>query len=130
LNKYERAIFEVGCVLTDYIFDKKFHALGFGGAPNYLQDPEENGKNSRCWNLDGSPLSNLIDAKVDGVNGSLAAYQNAVLNTTMMGPTYFADTLKRLQQIIEAERAQNDKLYFVFVILTDGCIHDMNETCK
>jgi copine 5/8/9 len=48
----------------------------------------------------------------------------------MMGPTYFAETLKRFQQIIEVERAGNDKLYFIFVILTDGCIHDMKETCK
>lgn len=55
----------------------------------------------------------------------LAAYRYAVHNTDFRGPTYFADTLKRLIAIVEAEQKLHDKLYFVFVILTDGCIHDM-----
>lgn len=78
MNMYERAIFEVGAVLEGYTFDQKFHATGFGGAPNYLEDELENGKNSKCWNLDGSPICNIVEAKVPGTTGILSTYRNAV----------------------------------------------------
>lgn len=38
MNPYEKAIFEIGSVLEQYVYDKKFHLLGFGGEPHYLQD--------------------------------------------------------------------------------------------
>lgn len=60
----------------------------------------------------------------------LSTYQSAIRHTTLMGPTYFAKTFQRFIEIIETERFKSDKLYFIFVILTDGCIHDMTETCK
>lgn len=64
MNQYELALYEVGSVLEGYTYDEKFHLLGFGGAPCYLIDKLESGKNQRCWNLDGSQFSSVIEAKV------------------------------------------------------------------
>jgi hypothetical protein len=33
--------------------------LGFGGMPHYLEEDNENNKNSRCWNLNGASLSKI-----------------------------------------------------------------------
>ena len=60
----------------------------------------------------------------------LGDYRKAILQTTLMGPTYLANTFRRFIDIIKTELKTSGKLYFVFVILTDGCIHDMAETSK
>jgi hypothetical protein len=41
------------------------------------------------------PKSNVANAKVDGTQGMLVNYLKALKGTTMMGPTYFADTFRR-----------------------------------
>ena len=74
MNPYEQAIFEVGSVLETYTYDKKFHLQGFGGQPSYCDDPAENAKTSFCWNLNGKPYLNLLDAKVSGTGGMLSYY--------------------------------------------------------
>jgi Copine len=44
----------------------------------------------------------------------------------MMGPTKFAPIIRECRKVVEAS---NDlKMYFVMMILTDGEIHDMEET--
>jgi len=69
--------------------------MGFGGQPHYLDDESENNKNSRCWNLNGKPMNDVNNSKVDGLQGMLMNYLKALKGTTMMGPTYFADTFRR-----------------------------------
>ncbi len=66
MNDYEIAIFEIGSCLEAYTIDKKFHLIGFGGQPRYLEDKSENNKNSRCWNLNGKSKSKVADSKVNG----------------------------------------------------------------
>jgi len=58
----------------------------------------------------------------------LRTYHNAIKKTTLAGPTYFAGFLKRFLKLIETEEYTNSKNFYVLVILTDGCIHDMKET--
>lgn len=132
MNPYEKAIFEVGSVLEHYTYDKKFHLQGFGGQPSYCDDPSENAQTSFCWNLNGKPYLNLLDAKVSGTGGMLSYYQKAVTMTEFKGPTYFLETLKRFLYIVKREQEMIDfcQLYYIFVIVTDGCIHDMRETIK
>ena len=60
--------------------------------------------------------------------GCLGLYHKAVRKTTLAGPTYFAELLKRFLNLIQYEREKYDKTYSVLLILTDGCIHDMPET--
>ena len=92
MNLYERAIYEVCAVLKHYSYDHKFHLLGFGGAPQYLDDPAENGLNSRCWHLDGKPKNaeTVFTSKIDGTMEMLATYRHAATNTRFMGPSYLA----------------------------------------
>ena len=60
--------------------------------------------------------------------GALGLYHKAIRKTELAGPTYFAGMLKRFLNMIEFEREKYEKTYFVLMILTDGCIHDMPET--
>ena len=62
----------------------------------------------------------------------LSTYHKACKLTRLTGPTYFAETLKRFLYIVKREQEMIEEwsLYFIFVIITDGCIHDMKETCK
>jgi len=103
MNPYEKAIFEVGSVLDPYTYDKKYHLVGFGGQPSYVEDPAENAKTSFCWNLNGKPYLNLLDAKVNLTEGMLSTYHKACKLTRLTGPTYFAETLKRFLYIVKRE---------------------------
>lgn len=94
MNQYEQAIFEVGSVLEPYSLDNKFHMLGFGGAPNYMEDPADNGKISKCWNLNGMQFANTLGGKVQGIPAMLKTYHNAVMYTKLAGPTYFESLLR------------------------------------
>lgn len=49
MNEYEKAIYEVGNVITPYLQNKMFAAYGFGGVPEYAGINEI----SSCWNLNG-----------------------------------------------------------------------------
>ena len=68
------------------------------------------------------------ELKVQGIMGCLGLYHKAIRKTTLAGPTYFAELLKRFLNLITFERDKYDKTYSVLMILTDGCIHDMAET--
>jgi hypothetical protein len=128
MNEYERAIFEVGKVLEPYTLEDNFHMLGFGGQPGYLESPEENFQPHKCWNLTGKPWANILGAKTGSTSEMLRTYHNAIMNTKLRGPTYFKPIIERFIQIADAELKNYPYLYFIFVILTDGSVHDMDET--
>jgi copine 1/2/3 len=83
-NDYEKAISAVTEILGPYIVDQKFPLYGFGGIPKYLKEKNT----SHCFHLNGQK-----DAKVGGVDGLLKAYQNAIQNTTLGGPTNLSEVL-------------------------------------
>ena len=68
------------------------------------------------------------ELKVQGIMGALGLYHKAIRKTTLAGPTYFAGMLRRFLNVIQYEKEKHEKTYFVLMILTDGCIHDMSET--
>ncbi|KAJ0079554.1 hypothetical protein Patl1_22786 [Pistacia atlantica] len=87
----EKAIMEAGEVIQFYDSEKRFPAWGFGGRTF-------DGTISHCFNLNGS--SNGFE--VEGVEGIMAAYANALHNVSLAGPTLFgqildADNGKRLE---------------------------------
>ena len=49
MNQYEKAIFEVCNVLSEYTKDGNFNVYGFGGIPRYMNMERV----SRLWNLNG-----------------------------------------------------------------------------
>ena len=122
LNSYERAILSIGTVLECYDKDKLFPVYGFGGIPSGFGS---DGDAFHCFPLNG----NYDNPNVYGINGVLDVYRRAIHNTTLSGPTYFNEVLNKAAS--EARECQKDtNKYLVLLIITDGCIHDMDETIK
>ncbi|OMO55290.1 C2 calcium-dependent membrane targeting [Corchorus olitorius] len=116
LNSYQQAIMEVGEVIQFYDSDRRFPAWGFGGRTS-------NGSLSHCFNLNG-----MNTYEVDGVQGIMAAYANALHNVTLSGPTLFGQVINNAAQMA-GEAASNDiTKYFVLLIITDGVLTDIQET--
>ncbi|PPD91542.1 hypothetical protein GOBAR_DD11527 [Gossypium barbadense] len=76
LNSYQKAIIEAGEVIQFYDSDRRFPAWGFGG--------RYGGTLSHCFNLNGTNAY-----EVEGVQGIMAAYANALHTVTLAGPTLF-----------------------------------------
>lgn len=95
LNSYESAIIQVGSIVEEYDFDKRFPTLGFGGIPRYQGATAV----SHCFSLtpDGS--------EVLGVRGMLDAYRFAIANGGLYGPTLFAPLLEATYHRIKSTEA-------------------------
>ena len=75
---------------------------------------------SHCFNLIGE-----ADPTIEGLDNLFNAYKVAVQGTAFDGPTYFSEVLKNT---LERVKAQYNPIYNILLILTDGEIHDMQET--
>eukprot|EP00898_Chlorokybus_atmophyticus_P004990 jgi/Chlat1/5492/Chrsp36S05464 len=116
-NVYQKAIRAVGDVVAFYDTDKQFSAWGFGArqAPNPV---------SHCFALNGS----AYNPEVNGVDGILSAYSQALRVMTLSGPTLFAPLVSTAASIASAFVSQERQKYFVLLIITDGEILDMDNT--
>ncbi|KAI4301859.1 hypothetical protein L6164_035097 [Bauhinia variegata] len=117
LNAYQRAIVEVGEVIKFYDSDRRFPAWGFGGKTY-------NGTISHCFNLNGSSGN----SEVEGVEGIMAAYESALHNITLAGPTMFGPVINMAAQIAAHSISHNCTKYYVLLIITDGVVTDLQET--
>ncbi len=83
LNAYEAAILQVGQIVEEYDFDKRFPVWGFGGIPRFMGATAV----SHCFPLtpDGS--------EVVGTRGILDAYRFSIQNAGLYGPTLFTPLL-------------------------------------
>merc|ERR1719277_1642621 len=116
-NQYVAAIKAVGDIIQDYDSDKMFPALGFGARI------PPNGKVSHEFFL-SLDERNPYCAGLDGV---MAAYNNALHNVQLYGPTNFSPVIRHVAKF--AHTYQNDPTnYFVLLIITDGIITDFDET--
>ncbi|KAK9072349.1 hypothetical protein SSX86_008783 [Deinandra increscens subsp. villosa] len=119
-NAYQKAIQEVGGVLQFYDHDKLFPAWGFGARPI-------DGPVSHCFNLNGSNGNNPA-YQVAGIEGIMTAYQQALSNVSLAGPTLFGHVITSAATIASQSMAANEHKYFVLLIITDGVITDLQET--
>ncbi|KAL4582912.1 hypothetical protein LXL04_007473 [Taraxacum kok-saghyz] len=117
LNAYQQAIMDVGEVIQVYDSDKMFPAWGFGGRMY-------TGPVSHCFNLNGSTGS----FEVEGVQGIMAAYQNALHTFILHGPTLFGHVINQAADLAAQSLSQSSSKYFVLLIITDGALTDMQET--
>ena len=117
-NQYEMAIHSVGRILEAYDSDNLIPVYGFGAIPRYMNEVNTN----HCFPLNGV----YPNPEVQGVNGILGCYRSTLHNIKFSGPTYFAPILKQMIQIVRLRLQEMS--YHVFLILTDGEIHDMMET--
>eukprot|EP00058_Branchiostoma_floridae_P027542 XP_002613033.1 hypothetical protein BRAFLDRAFT_123086 [Branchiostoma floridae] len=119
-NEYMKALMAVGEVVQDYDSDKLFPALGFGARipPNFQVSHE-------------FPLNfNAQNPFCAGVQGIVEAYQNAIRQVQLYGPTNIAPIIRHVAKFAHAEQQQGGgaKNYYVLLLLTDGVITDMAET--
>jgi len=110
----------VGNILQYYDSDKQIPTFGFGA-----QVPPTTNRASHCFALNGD----IFDPEVDGLDGVVQAYQNALKNVNLYGPTNFAEIIRLMNDMAEAEKvtAVHQK-YFILLIITDGIINDMQKT--
>ena len=93
---------------------------GFGGAvPPYTQ------RATHCFALNGD----IFDPRVYGVQGVVQAYQNALQQAKLYGPTHFSQILNEVCSHVESDmKSRSHQKFHILVIITDGVINDMNQT--
>lgn len=125
LNDYQMAITSVCGILMNYDNDRKIPMYGFGCKPKF-KNFDTNGKVSHFFpcsgdwgNCAGSGIQELFDI-----------YSNCLSNVELSGPTYFEPLLEEVCKFAEAGFKKNPRNYTTLLILTDGVIHDMEETIE
>ena len=118
-NQYLNAIYEVGRILLNFDTDKEVPLFGFGAVwPKYS-------KNVSHW---FALNENYFRPEVSGIEGIAEWYKNVLNQVTFSGPTYFSRMLKMWNDMVQYEYAKNKLKYYIFLILTDGAIHDVDDT--
>ncbi|KFK30129.1 hypothetical protein AALP_AA7G220900 [Arabis alpina] len=117
LNAYLRAIVEVGEVLQFYDSDKRLLACGFRA--RVIDIPV-----SHCFNLNRSSTY----CEVDGTQGIMNAYNGALFNVSSAGPTIFGPLINAAATVANKSLAQNARICYVLLIITDGVMTDVQET--
>ena len=119
-NEYLNAIRSVGQILQYYDTDKQIPVLGFGAAiPPYSQQA------NHCFALNG----NIFDPEVDGLDGVIEVYKNAINKVNLYGPTNFSPILRLVNEMTEDLKcSQANQKYSILLIITDGIISDLQKT--
>jgi hypothetical protein len=63
---------------------------------------------------------------VEGYEDLLSLYNWAVKRIMFSGPTHYSGVLDNLYRRVKENRQPNT--YYLMVIVTDGCLHDLNDT--
>jgi len=116
-NQYQQAMTSVGSVILDYDHDKQVGAMGFGAIVPGAEEA------SHCFPLkfDSGPG----EYNVDGIEGLMQSYSDAISKVKLYGPTNFQNVID--QQALMAKECQKSA-YHILMILTDGDITDKQET--
>jgi len=128
LNQYQQAILSIGEVLLNYDSDKlvgfshQIPVYGFGAELSFP-------------NMKKGVLSHFFPCSGDfanpaghGVEGIFQLYHHCLSHVSLSGPTLFAPLLKEIVGFTRSSFKQDPNTYSVLLILTDGCINDMQAT--
>ncbi|XP_039982806.1 copine-3-like isoform X1 [Xiphias gladius] len=119
-NEYLTAIWAVGNVIQDYDSNKMFPVFGFGAqVPPHWQVSHE-------FPINFNPANPFCA----GIEGVVHAYQQCLPQVKLWGPTNFAPVINHVACFARQALQQNmASQYFVLLIITDGVITDMDQTC-
>lgn len=114
-NQYQNAITSIGSILDYYDSDHLYPCFGYGA------------KLPPDWQVSHMfPLNfNYQDPHVFGVNGILGAYNNALQQVVLHGPTNMAPVIR---QAAMGARSNGETSYHILLIITDGVISDLDAT--
>ena len=116
-NEYLKAIKSVGDILQYYDSDNQIPAFGFGA--------QINGQVEHCFALNGD----IFHPECNGIEGVIDAYQHAIRNVKLYGPTNFSEILNLIVTYTESLKvSQDNQKYNILLIITDGIISDMPQT--
>lgn len=118
-NEYVAAIKTVGEILSAYDSDHLFPAFGFGAKLPPTMEV------SHCFALNANPAQ----PEVQEVQGILQAYAQALNSVVLYGPTIFSQILRVAHQYASQVNTEAEQKYFILLIITDGVINDMQDTC-
>lgn len=122
LNQYQQAITSVCSILLNYDYDKMIQTYGFGAKVNFPTMRQH--QTSHFFPCSGD----YQNCAGQGVEGVFQLYNQAIMNVELSGPTYFAPLLREVINFTKANAQSTPDNYTVLLILTDGEIHDMDET--
>uniref|UniRef100_G3NAQ9 Copine 3 n=1 Tax=Gasterosteus aculeatus aculeatus TaxID=481459 RepID=G3NAQ9_GASAC len=119
-NEYLSAIWTVGNVIQDYDSTKMFPVFGFGAQlPSTSQVSHE-------FPINFNPANPFCA----GIEGVVHAYQQCLPRLKLWGPTNFSPIINHVACFARQALRQNmASQYFVLLIITDGVITDMDQTC-
>ena len=122
-NDYERAIESCGSIVAFYDYDQLFPVYGFGGIPRSPYNPTNSV--SHCFNVNFKQ-----DPMIKGIENIILAYRQSLSKVTFAYPTPFSPVIEKVIQEIKYDLANNreENHYYILLILTDGCINDMQQT--
>jgi len=95
---------------------------GFGAKPRFPNCVSNTV--SHCFNCTG----NEDEDEVYGLEGVFNVYNNALSNIVLSGPTWFSKVFAKVIQECKKSFKENPDNYCFFMIITDGVIHDMQQT--
>ena len=95
---------------------------GFGGKPKFLNFSSS--QVSHCFPCTGNPGS----PEVYGLQGIMDVYAYEMKNADLSGPILFAPLITETMKIAQQSKLEGSHVYTILLILTDGEIHDMENT--
>jgi vacuolar-type H+-ATPase subunit F/Vma7 len=82
-------------------------------------------KPSHCFALNGD----ILKPECDGLQGVVSAYQHALKNVNLYGPTHFGSVLELINDLTESMQVtQINQKYNILLIITDGVINDLQQS--
>ena len=118
MNQYEQALLNVGNIIEPYDSDRAFPVFGFGGIPRQMGIAGV----SHCFAINHNPAAPMII----GIEEVVSTYKLSLTKVGLGGPTLFAPLLREFFNYVCSVEA--NRTYPVLLLLTDGAIHDMDET--
>jgi hypothetical protein len=117
-SQYELVMRAISEIVLCYDFFGDIILLGFGGVVPPL------GETSHCF-----PVTLTKQEKLNGINKCVDEYKKSLNEVKLDGPTYFTPILRENLQIIKDTETPTS-IYTIILILTDGTIHDFDDTKK